>query len=157
MAVIESRPLAEPIASPPPPNRESVLASQKYHYQQNNQHLQIEMRYILGDGDIHNYLKDYTPIQLQSAQMLQNLRQHEKVGFTAFLSTRASAPECLYQPAWAQYRYSNQFLANRHTYYFQLGRLVPCYLVKKVCETTVVSGYICLPQIQCLPRIPTQF
>jgi len=47
MAVIESRPLAE-LMSVLPKSGESVLAaSQKYHYQQNNQHLQIEMCYIL--------------------------------------------------------------------------------------------------------------
>lgn len=132
--LLESRPLAEPIASRPPKSGESVLAaSQKYHYQQNNQHLQVEMRYVLGTwGDIHEYLKDYTPIQLQSAQMLQNLRQHEKVGFYSLFvyQGRAHLSACI-NPRGRSTVTSTQFLANRHTYYFQLGRLVPWLLGKE--------------------------
>lgn len=129
--LLESRRQAEPTANSRPDSGEPVLvASQKYRYQQNNQQLEIDMRYIVGNwGDTNAYLKDYTPIKLKSAQLLQNVRQHQGVGFyNLFVYQEQAHLSACINPRGRSTVTSTQFLANRHTYYFQVRRLVPWIL-----------------------------
>ena len=127
--LLESRSLGKPIASLP--QGVNVLAgSQKYFYKQNNQHLEIDMRYMVGTwGDIYAYFKKYSSINLQSGQLYQNLRQRQGVGFyTLFVyQQRAHLTACI-NPRGRSTVISDQFLANRQTHYFQIRRLVPWFL-----------------------------
>lgn len=130
--LLESRPLAEPIASEHK-SWEAVLASQKYRYRQNNQQLEIEMRYLAStSGELDGYLKNYTSIQLQNTQLLQNLRQHQAVGFySVFVHQGLAHLSACINPNGGSTVTSAQFLANRYTYDLQLRRMLPWLLGKE--------------------------
>lgn len=111
---------------------EAVLASQKYLYRQNNQQMEIEMRYVVGTlGNIQGYLGDYTPIQLQNTQLLQ-LRQQPGVGFhKLFVYQGRSHLNACINPRGDSTINTAQFLANRQTKDLQLQRLMPWLLGKE--------------------------
>lgn len=127
----ESHSLAKPEASGLPNSGEPVLvARHKYRYQQSNRHLEIEMRYLVGTwGHVYTYLNDYSSIQLKPDLQLPSLRQHQGVGFYSLFvyQGRSHLSACI-NPRGRSTVTSTQFLANRHTYYFQLERLVPWLL-----------------------------
>ena len=130
--VLESRPLAEPIVSPRK-SWEAVLASQKYRYRQNNQQLEIEMRYLAStSGELDGYLKNYASIELQNTQLLQNLRQHQAVGFySVFVHQGLAHLSACINPNGGSTVTSALFLANRYTYDLQLRRMLPWLLGKE--------------------------
>lgn len=115
-----------PIPATPPDSLDSVLASRKYHYRQQGQQLEIEMRYIGGTlGDIHGYFTGYTAIQLTTAQLYQNLRQQSGVGvYSLFIAQGRSHLSACINPRGGSTVDYTQFLANRHIYDFHPQRLV---------------------------------
>lgn len=130
--LLESVSLAKPIASNSD-SYEAVLANRKYRYRQNNQQMEIESRYVVGTlGDLRTYLRDYTSIQLKDSQLLQNLRQHQGVGFYSLFAYqgRSHLIACI-NPRGGSTVTIAQFFANRRTYDLQVGRMVPWLLGKE--------------------------
>ena len=128
--LLESRPLAEPSR---PDSYEVVLASQKYRYRQNKQHLEIEMRYEVGSlGNFRGYYSKDDTSQSQNTLRLQKLHQQEGVGFYSLFvhQGRSHLIACI-NPRGGSTFTSDQFLANRNTYDLQLQRLVPWFLGKE--------------------------
>ncbi len=127
--LLESGPVAKSIPSRSD-SFEALLASRKYHYRQKNQQLVIETHYVAGTlGDLKNYLQDYGSIKLGDAQLLQNLRQEEGVGFYSLFTYqgRSHLSACI-NPRGGSTVTSAQFFANRRTYDLRLQRLVPWLL-----------------------------
>lgn len=131
----------QPLASRPLPlpkqkdadSYKGVLASRSYLYRQNNQQLEIEMRYLVGTlGELEDHLKVHASMQLQDGQLLQNLRQQQGVGFYSLFvhQGRSHLTACI-NPRGGSTVTSAQFLANRHTYDLKLQRLVPWLLGKE--------------------------
>ena len=131
--LLESRPLAEPTATHSDSMWDSVLGGQKYYYQQNNQQIEIEMRYVVATaGELNTYFKYLSSIQLPKEQLLQNVRQHKGVGFySVFVHQGRSHLSACINPHGGSTVTSAQFLANRHTYDLQLQRLFPWLLGKE--------------------------
>ena len=131
--LFKSHPLAEPTATHSNSKWDSILASRKYYYKQNNQHIEIEMRYAIGSlGDIHDYFKNHSSIRLQDTQLLHNLRQHKGVGFySLFVHQGRSHLSACINPHGGSTVTSAQFLANRHTYDLQPQRLLLWVLGKE--------------------------
>ncbi len=130
--LLESRPPSEPIARTHK-SWEAVLATQKYRYQKNNQQMEIEMHYVVGTpGELQTYFQNYTSIQVQDGQLLQNLRQQQGVGFYSLFvyQGRSHLSACI-NPRGGSTVTSAQFLANRYTYDLQVQRLVPWLLGKE--------------------------
>ncbi len=130
--LLESRPQAEPITRVHN-SWEAVLATHKYRYKQNNQQMEIQMRYVVGtSGELHSYFQNYASIQLHDGQLLQNLRQQQGVGFySLFVYQRRSHLSACINPRGSSTVTSAQFLANRYTYDRHLRRLVPWLLGKE--------------------------
>lgn len=133
--LLESRPLAEPIASKTDDEDDygDILASRKYLYRQNNQQLEIEMRYAAGTlGDLRTYFKYHTSIRLKQAKSLPITRQQEGVGFYSLFvyQGRSHLAACI-NPRGGSTVTNAQFFANRRTYDLQVGRLVPWLLGKE--------------------------
>lgn len=129
--LVESRLLPDYAASSE--SHELVSASHKYLYIGNERQLEIEMRYMVGTlGELHGYFKDYTSIKLEHAQLLQNLRQQEGVGFYSLFvhQGRSHLTACI-NPRGSSTVSTVQFLANHHTYDLQLPRLLPWLLGKE--------------------------
>lgn len=127
--LLESSSSAKPTAKPSN-LYEAVLASRKYRYQQNNQQMEIEMRYLAGTlGNLQGYLMDYASIQVQDSQLLQNLRQQQGVGFYSLFVNqgRAHLNACI-NPRGGSTVTMAQFLANRQAKDLQLQRLIPWLL-----------------------------
>lgn len=131
--LLESRSLAEPTATHPDSMWDSVLAGQKYYYHQNNQQVEIEMRYVVATaGELNTYFKYLSSIQLPEEQLLQNVRQHKGVGFySLFVHQGRSHLSACINPHGGSTVTSAQFLANRHTYDLQPQRLFPWLLGKE--------------------------
>lgn len=131
--LLESRPLAEPTATHSNFTWDSVLGGQKYYYQQNNQQVEIEMRYVVATaGELNTYFKYLSSIQLPEEQLLQNVRHHKGVGFySLFVHQGRSHLSACINPHGGSTVTSAQFLANRHTYDLQLQRLFPWLLGKE--------------------------
>lgn len=129
--LLESRPLVEPVGSLPSSKWESVLASQKYYYKQNNQQMEIEMRYVVGTlGDLYGYFTNLSSMQLQAN--LLHLRQQEGVGFySVFVYQGRSHLSACINPRGSSTVTSTQFASNRRTYDLQLRHLVPWLLGKE--------------------------
>lgn len=130
--LLKSHSLVEPVASLPSSKWDSVLASQKYYYKQNNQQMEIEMRYVVGTlGDLYGYFTELSSMRLQKAQLLQ-LRQQEGVGFySVFVYQGRSHLSACINPRGSSTVTSAQFATNRHTHDLQLQRLVPWLLGKE--------------------------
>lgn len=118
--LLESHPLAE---TSPPDSYEVVLASQKYRYRQNNQQMEIQMRYVVGTlGQFHGYYpKDDS-----------SLLQQEGVGFHSLFvyQGRSHLSACI-NPRGGSTVTIAQFFANRYIYDLQLRRLIPWFLGKE--------------------------
>lgn len=133
--LLESSPIAEPTVRRTDDKDDfgAILANRKYLYRQNDQQLEIEMRYAGGTfGDLQFYLNDYASIWLENAKLLQNLRQQEGVGFYSLFvhQGRSHLAACI-NPRGGSTVTIAQFFANRRTYDLQVGRLVPWLLGKE--------------------------
>jgi cyanosortase A-associated protein len=110
----------------------AVLASQKYHYRNRERLLEIEMRYMASNsGDLENYLMRHTAIKLKAGQLLQNIRQHQGVGYYSLFTEkgRSHLAACI-NPQGSSTVTREQFLANRYTYDLQPQRMMSVFLGK---------------------------
>ncbi|HEY9876139.1 MAG TPA: cyanoexosortase A system-associated protein [Candidatus Obscuribacterales bacterium] len=124
--LVESSPLAEPLASSQN-SLESVLANRKYLYRQNDQQLEIKMRYMVATtGNFPGYFKDGKSIEPSTEQILQGLRQREGTGFYSIFSDEKQLHliACINSRGGSTVT-TPQFAANRNTYDMKLSRLLP--------------------------------
>ena len=127
---------------------EALLAGRKYIYQQNNQKLQIEMRYLVGTlGRIGTYMKSYTSIDIKPNPVPDRIvpkierigdklpslqRKQEGVGFyIMFIHQKRSHLVACINPRGGSTITQEQFFANRYRYDLKLERLLPWLLGKE--------------------------
>lgn len=130
--LLNSRPLAKPITSRTS-SYEALLASQEYLYKRDGYRLQIKMGYVVGTlGRLHDYLRDYTSVQLLGDRLLQNLRQQKGVGFYSLFvyQGRSHLTACI-NPRGGSTVTRGQFLVNRYIYDVQWGSLLAWLLGKQ--------------------------
>ena len=106
---------------------------QHYRYAHNHLPLDIEMRYIVNtDGDISNFVQEYTSVPLSSKKIFQVLRQHPEAGFYSLFTyqNKAYLSSCINSRGGSTVTH-NQFIHNQITYDLQFYRLVPWLLSQR--------------------------
>ena len=105
---------------------DTAIASHKYLYKQKEQLLTIEMRYMGSNlGNLEEYLNFHAAIKISAAQLTQNLRHREEIGFYSLFAYagRSHLAACI-NPRGGSTITGDQFLANRYAYDFQLQSLL---------------------------------
>lgn len=120
-----SYPLANPITSSP-----KFLSGRHYRYIQNDLTLDIEMRYVVDtQGDVKDFIKNYSSMPPSSGQLELVLLRQERVGFYSLgaYQQRAYLSTCINSRGGSTVTEA-QFTQNRYTYDLRLGRLLPWLL-----------------------------
>lgn len=125
-----SLPQWQPLASHPLDNptaeRPQYISEKHYRYIQNSLSLDIEMRYLVNtNGDVKDFIKNYTAIRSSAGQLLPVLRQQKGVGFYNLFvhQGRAYVSACINSRGHSTVT-DNQFRRNRNIYDVPSSRIV---------------------------------
>lgn len=103
------------------------LVAQQYLYRQNNNQLDVELRYMLGDGNNSRFLFVYTPVRAANAKL--ESRYHPSIGHYGVLTHegRAYLSACI-NPRGESTTTEQQFKHNSYQNDLQPSRLLPWLL-----------------------------
>ncbi len=113
-------------SAPLPPIPESI-ASRQYEYRHGTKSVHVEMRYMLGDGDVNRFLFIFTPIRQGNVRLV--IKHQSRVGFYGVLPDRGRAylSACI-NPRGESTVTEHQFAQNRHAYDLKAARVLPWLL-----------------------------
>ena len=106
-----------------PPIPEAI-AGQEYSYRRPEQSLQVELRYMTGDGDVNRFLFVHTPIRQENHRLV--LKYQPTIGFYGVLphQGRAYLSACI-SPRGESTVTAQQFVQNLRTHDLTPARLLP--------------------------------
>ncbi len=103
-----------------------AIASQQYEYRQ-QQSLNVQLRYMMGDGDVNRFLFVHTPIRQDNNRLV--LKYQPKIGFYGVLpyQKRAYLSACI-SPRGESTVTAQQFVQNLRTHDLTPSRVLPWLL-----------------------------
>jgi cyanosortase A-associated protein len=106
------------------PSIPEAIAGQEYPYRRPEQSLKVELRYMIGDGDVNRFLFVHTPIQQDNNRLV--LKYQPTIGFYGVLphQGRAYLSACI-SPRGESTVTAQQFVQNLRTHDLTPARLLP--------------------------------
>lgn len=105
---------------------ESPANGRKYSYRRGNTELEVELRHIIGDGNVSRFLFVYSPVREGNAKLSSGIRNQPDIGYYGVLTHkgRAYLTACMNARGGSTVT-DQQFRQNRLKYDVQISRIFP--------------------------------
>ncbi|MGI0488322.1 cyanoexosortase A system-associated protein [Pantanalinema rosaneae CENA516] len=105
---------------------ESPANGQRYRYRQGNTSIDVDLRHIIGDGNVSRFLFVYSPIREGNAKLSDGIRNQANIGYYGVLTHqgRAYLTACINARGGSTVT-DQQFRHNRLKYDVQISRIFP--------------------------------
>jgi cyanosortase A-associated protein len=127
--ILDSQLLTDTVVQKPK-QYDAAIAGRRYQYRYDDIPLDIEMRYIIGTlGNVEQFIKTNTTINVSSGKMFQTIRYQEGIGYYGLFiyQNQAYLSSCI-NPQGNSTVNTKQFFNNRHIYDIRFNRLLPWLL-----------------------------